>query len=100
DEYKKFIDLGAVVYGISRQDAKSHAEFKAKHKLPFDLLVDADGEIARKYGVETMPVVGYHKRESILIAPDGKVVKHYTHVDPDKHTAKVYGDLKSLLAKG
>src|SRR3989338_4863444 len=46
DSFTKVKKLNAVVLGVSRQEAASHKKFIAKHKLPFDLLVDHDGEIA------------------------------------------------------
>lgn len=95
DEYSEIKKLNAVVFGISRQDEKSHQKFIAKHKLPFDLLVDADGEVAKAYGVGTMPVIGFHKRQSILIGPDGKVLRFYSDVDPAKHVSEVISDIKS-----
>jgi len=94
DEYSEIKKLNTVVYGISRQDEKSHQKFIAKHKLPFDLLVDADGEVAKAYGVGTMPIVGFIKRQSILIGPDGKVVHFYSDVDPAKHVAEVISDIR------
>jgi peroxiredoxin Q/BCP len=94
DEYSEIKKLNAVVFGISKQDEKSHQKFIAKHKLPFDLLVDSDGEVAKAYGVGTMPVIGFHKRQSVLIGPDGKVLHFYGDVDPAKHVSEVIADIK------
>lgn len=99
DEFKKFKDLGAVIYGISRQNSESHKEFRNKHKLPFDLLVDEDGSIAKLYGVNLMKVVGFHSRQSVLIGPDGKVAKFYEQVDPATHALETYKDVQELLKK-
>ncbi|MGZ3696264.1 MAG: peroxiredoxin [Bdellovibrionota bacterium] len=94
DKYAEIRKLNAVVLGVSRQDEKSHQAFIAKHKLPFDLLIDEKGDIAKLYGVGTMPIVGFHQRQSILIGPDGKVVKFYDNVDPKKHVAEVIADIQ------
>jgi len=51
DEYHEFSDAGVKVFGISSDSIKSHADFKAKHKLPFDLLSDTDGSVRRLFGV-------------------------------------------------
>lgn len=51
DRYDAIQNAGAVVLGISPQDAKSHAKFKTKFKLPFPLLSDPDHAVAEKYGV-------------------------------------------------
>src|SRR3954465_10532303 len=59
DDFARFQKAGAVILGVSRQDAASHQAFKAKYHLPFDLLVDADGSFAQALGVQTMPIVGY-----------------------------------------
>jgi thioredoxin-dependent peroxiredoxin len=99
DEFSKFKESGTVILGVSRQDQKSHQEFKKKHRLPFDLLVDKDGALAKSFGVETMAVVGYHKRQSVLIGPDGKVARFYADVDPQKHTQEVLKDLQELKKK-
>jgi peroxiredoxin Q/BCP len=97
DEFAEFKKLGAVVYGVSRQDAESHQAFRAKHKLPFDLLVDADGSLADKLGVEKMPIVGFHKRQSVWVTPAGKVFRIHRDVDPATHTATALADLKEML---
>ncbi|HEY8280170.1 MAG TPA: peroxiredoxin [Bdellovibrionota bacterium] len=100
DRFTEVKKLNAVVLGVSRQDANSHKKFIAKHKLPFDLLVDGDGKIAEAFGVGTMPVIGFHKRQSILVGPDGKVVRFYESVTPEKHVAEVLEDIKkSAVAK-
>jgi peroxiredoxin Q/BCP len=95
DKYAEIRALNTVVLGVSRQDAASHQKFIAKHKLPFDLLIDEKGDIAKLYGVGTMPIVGFHNRQSILIGPDGKVVRFYDSVDPAKHVAEVMADIKA-----
>jgi peroxiredoxin Q/BCP len=94
DEYSKIKNQGAVVLGVSRQDEQSHRAFRAKHHLPFDLLSDGEGKLAALYGVESMPVVGYLKRQSVLIGADGKVIRFYPDVNPGTHTAEVLHDLQ------
>jgi peroxiredoxin Q/BCP len=96
DRYKKIEALGAVVLGVSRQGEKSHKAFAAKHKLPFDLLVDEDGSIAKAYGVGDIAGKELHQRQSVLIGPDGKVKKFYASVDPATHVNEVLRDIQSL----
>lgn len=100
DEYASIKKLNAVVLGVSRQDEKSHRKFIAQHKLPFDLLVDADGSFAKAFGVSTMPIVGFHKRQSVLIGPDGKVLHFYESVDPNKHVQEVIADIQKATSRG
>lgn len=98
DKAPEFKKLNAVVYGVSTQDEKSHQAFIAKEKLNFDLLVDTDGKLAKACGVASMPIIGLHKRQSVLVGPDGKVVKFYDDVEPAKHAEEVLKDIK--LASG
>jgi peroxiredoxin Q/BCP len=51
DNYKKLLKNGYVVLGVSVDNVKSHAKFKAKFELPFDLIADPDHAIIDKYGV-------------------------------------------------
>jgi peroxiredoxin Q/BCP len=96
DEYSRFAAHGAVILGVSRQDEKSHQEFRKKYSLPFDLIVDKDGAIAKSFGVGSMPLLGLLERKSVLVGPDGKLVKFYREVDPDKHAHEVLADLDKL----
>lgn len=52
DSYQDFTDAGAVVVGVSANDAGSHTKFAAKHNLPFALLSDTDGALRKAYGVK------------------------------------------------
>lgn len=51
DRYPEFEEKNAVILGVSPDGVVSHRKFKAKHELPFTLLVDEDHAIAEKYGV-------------------------------------------------
>lgn len=99
DTFQEFQRKGAVVLGVSTQDEKSHQQFKAKHKLPFDLLVDNDGKMAASYGVKMIPGTALLERKSILIGPDGTIAKRYEQVDPTSHAKEVLADLSALTGK-
>lgn len=96
DRYSEIKSLNTVVLGVSRQDAKSHRKFIDKHKLPFDLLVDTDGKVGEVMGVGSIPLVGFSRRSSVLLGPDGKVLKIYEDVDPKQHINLVLADLKAF----
>jgi len=51
DDFQKLVDKGVEVVGISGDSVKTHELFKKEHKLPFTLLADEKGEIAKKFGV-------------------------------------------------
>jgi peroxiredoxin Q/BCP len=99
DNFTRIQKEGAVIFGVSTQDGKSHQEFIKAQKLPFDLLVDPNGETAKKFGVGFLPGTDLLERKSVLIGPDGKVAKMYATVDPATHATEVLADLAALKKK-
>ncbi|HSD36934.1 MAG TPA: peroxiredoxin [Rhodocyclaceae bacterium] len=92
--------LGAQVVGVSIDDSSSHSAFAEKHKLPFPLLADADGGVAKRYGaLSDWKVVKFAKRETFLIDPKGIVRKTYLNVDADTHAAQVLADLRGFIGQ-
>jgi len=73
DAYEDFVSAGADVIGVSRDDAASHAGFKSHHKLPFTLLSDPSGKVAKAWGVKG--ALGLPGRVTFVFDDKG-VVKH------------------------
>jgi peroxiredoxin Q/BCP len=83
---------GVVLIGVSADSDESHVAFAKHHKLPFLLVSDTSGAIARQFGV---PVSGgYESRQSIVIGRDGKVKKVYRTVDVTAHAAQIAADVQ------
>src|SRR5690242_18594509 len=100
DAYAWSEGAGAVVLGISPDDAQSHVKFKEKYDLPFTLLADPEHEIAERYG--TWGEKRYMgktywgvSRTTFLIGADGTVVKIMHDVKPDTHADDVLAALAS-----
>jgi peroxiredoxin Q/BCP len=51
DAYDQFVQAGAVVIGISADNADSHNQFAGRHRLPFYLGSDEDGSLRKAFGV-------------------------------------------------
>ncbi len=51
DEFHRFTDANVTVFGISADSPSSHAAFRAKYKLPFDLLSDEGNKVRAMFGV-------------------------------------------------
>jgi len=98
-ELQNLKKINAVVLGVSRQDEGSHQKFIAKHSLKFDLLVDTDGKFGEQFGVGAIPVIGLTKRETVLIGPDGKLLKVYENVNPKEHAKEVIRDIEKASEK-
>jgi thioredoxin-dependent peroxiredoxin len=92
--------LGAQVVGVSIDDSSSHSAFAEKHKLPFPLLADTDGSVAKRYGaLSDWKVMKFAKRQTFLIDPKGIVRKAYLDVDADTHATQVLADLRGFIGK-
>lgn len=50
DQYEDFTDAGAEVVGVSNDSVNTHKKFIANRNLPFVLLSDPGGKVARAYG--------------------------------------------------
>jgi thioredoxin-dependent peroxiredoxin len=97
----KFKKLNCEVYGISKDNIKSHNKFKNKYKIKFDLLADDEIKIVKSYkvwakkkfmGREFMGVV----RSTFLIDPKGKIVKIWDNVKVKDHAQEVLDSLKHI----
>lgn len=98
DAYGELGERGAVVLGVSPDDATSHGRFKAKYGLPFTLLADPDHEVAEAYGVwveknsygrKTMGI----KRSTFVIDEEGRIARAMLGVRPEGHAADVLAGL-------
>ena len=97
----KFKKLNCDVFGVSKDDLKSHNKFKEKYKIKFDLLVDDEIKIVKSYkvwakkkfmGREFMGVI----RSTFLIDPKSKIVKIWDNVKVKDHAKEVLDTLKNI----
>ena len=100
----KFKKLECEVYGISKDNLKSHDKFRDKYKIKFDLLSDEELTVLKKYkvwgkkkfmGREFMGVL----RTTFLIDKKGKIIKIWDNVKVKDHAKEVLETLKNLSKK-
>lgn len=78
DELASFRNLGAEIWGISRQDSTSHERFARSKKLGFPLLADEKGDVVNAYGVGLM---GVGTRRSVFIVDaSGKIAWRHVSI--------------------
>jgi len=87
DAWKSYEERGIAIVGVSADDVASHARFAAEHKLPFPLLADTDGAVARAFGVDSN--FGMMERVTVLVDKDGVVQQTWPDVDPGVHAAQI-----------
>lgn len=93
DAWKELGATGVVLIGVSTDTAESHKAFAKHHQLPFHLVSDETGSLAKSFGVPNR--AGFLGRQTFVIGADGTVKKIYREVDVSKHAAEVLADVKS-----
>ena len=101
DNWERVKALGAQVYGISRDNQKSHQNFITKQQLPFPLLSDPEkvlltplGAFGKKimYGKEVEGII----RSTFLVDPKGIVRHVWPKVSVKGHVEDVLAKLREL----
>ncbi|HEV3449180.1 MAG TPA: peroxiredoxin [Gemmataceae bacterium] len=108
DDAKELTEKGVEVVGISGDSVSNHQLFKKVHSLPFTLLADEEGTVAKKFGVPLKQGGVFNfkdadgqqhqltrgvtaSRWTFVIGKDGKILFKNTKVDAPK-------DSKAILA--
>ena len=100
----KFKKLECEVYGISKDNLKSHDKFRDKYKIKFDLLADEELTVLKKYkvwgkkkfmGREFMGII----RTTFLIDNKGKIIKIWENVKVKDHAKDVLETIKNISKK-
>ena len=81
---------GLQILGVSEDKPDAQKKFQVKYSLPFTLIADSDGSVARAFGVPTAG--GFAKRQSFLVQ-DGKIVWR----DLNASTANQAADVNKAL---
>ena len=95
EDLPKYEALNAVVLGVSLDTVESHKTFCSKDSLTFKLLADPDHKVIDAYGipVSARGDMKFAQRDTVLISPSGKVVKHWEKVDPNTHSEAVLAEI-------
>ena len=102
DTISKFKKLECEIYGISKDNIKSHHKFREKYNIKFDLLADEGIKVLKKYkvwckkkfmGREFMGI----NRTTFLINKKGKIIKIWENVKVKDHAKEVLNTLKTIL---
>jgi peroxiredoxin Q/BCP len=97
DSFDSLQARGLQIIGVSEDKPDAQKNFKNKYHLQFPLIADADGKIAKAFGVPTL--LGFAKRQSFLVK-DGKIVWRNLSVSPQTHVAEVTKALEGLTKGG
>ena len=78
---------------VSNDAPDAAARFAAEERIPFPVLADPSGEIARAYGVEQDELA---RRSSFLLDEAGRVVDRTTEVRVSRHGEDVLARVRAL----
>jgi peroxiredoxin Q/BCP len=97
DEFAAFRQLDVAVLGVSLDDTDSHEAFAKKYRLPFSLLSDSGGKVAKAYGaLGGFGPIRYARRHTFIIDPDGRIAQVWRKVNPSVHSSKLLKALSVL----
>jgi len=97
----QFKKLNCEIFGVSKDNIKSHDKFKEKYKLKFDLLSDEELTVLKKFkvwgkkkfmGREFMGIL----RTTFLIDKKGKILRIWENVKVKDHAKEVLETLKEI----
>jgi peroxiredoxin Q/BCP len=96
-----FSTVDAEILGISRDSLESHAQFREKEGLTYDLLSDVDGDVTERYGVwKEKNMYGKKQmgieRTTFVIGPDGRVANVFPKVKVEGHADEVLEAVQGL----
>jgi peroxiredoxin Q/BCP len=98
DNYDELLKKGFEVIGVSPDGEQSHANFKTKYNLQFNLIADTAKTILKEYGawgIKSMYGKEYEGvlRTTYIINEEGRIEKVFEKVDTKNHTSQILGEL-------
>lgn len=89
-----FLEKGYQVIGISTDSVKSHLKFKARHRLNYTLLSDANGEVRKLFSATTALNL-LTARKTFLIDEEGFIRSIYdAFMEGEEHVQKMLDYIK------
>jgi thioredoxin-dependent peroxiredoxin len=95
DAFADLTTTGLQILGVSADTPEGQQKFREKFRLPFPLIADRDGSVARAFGVSA--VLGLSFRQSFLIL-DGRIAWTSPRAQTRGHAEEVRAALAKHLA--
>jgi peroxiredoxin Q/BCP len=96
DSFPDLRARGLQILGVSEDQQDAQKKFQTQYHLPFTLIADHDGSVAKAFGVPT--TMGLAKRQSFLVQ-DGKIVWVELNASTSKQASDVAAALDQLAKK-
>ena len=101
DLHGEFVRRNCAVYGVSRDNIKSHEGFKSRMNFPFELLSDPDEKVCNLFGVMKMKNMYGKKvrgieRSTFVLDGEGAIAREWRGVKVPGHAQEVLDFVKTL----
>ena len=101
DRHADFVEAGAVVFGVSRDNMASHDKFKENLELPFGLIADTEEKLCHMFGVVKNKIMYGKKvkgieRSTFLIDGDGVLRAEWRGIKVAGHVDEVLEAVRTL----
>jgi thioredoxin-dependent peroxiredoxin len=101
DHHDDFVNAGAVVFGVSRDNMASHEKFKQSLELPFELIADTEEKMCHMFGVVKNKIMYGKKvkgieRSTFLIDSSGILCAEWRGLKVAGHVDEVLEEVKAL----
>jgi peroxiredoxin Q/BCP len=93
DAFRAYGEAGADIVGVSTDTKAAHEAFAANHQLPFGLIADPQGVLARAFGLDASG--GFAPRYTFVIGRDGRVARAFPNVRVDGHADEVLAAVRA-----
>ncbi|ASM78403.1 peroxiredoxin [Vitreoscilla filiformis] len=101
DQHAEFVQAGAVVFGVSRDNMASHDKFKQNLGLPFELIADTEEKLCHMFGVVKNKIMYGKKvkgieRSTFLIDERGVLRQEWRGIKVAGHVEEVLKAVQEL----
>ena len=101
DKHAEFLQAGAVLFGISRDNMTSHEKFRQNLELPFELIADTEEKLCHMFGVVKNKIMYGKKvkgieRSTFLIDANGVLRAEWRGIKVAGHVDEVLQAVKDL----
>ena len=101
DMHPEFLQAGAVVFGVSRDNMASHEKFRQNLELPFQLIADTEEKLCHMFGVVKNKIMYGKKvkgieRSTFLIDASGVLRSEWRGITVAGHVEEVLKAVKDF----
>ena len=101
DKHAEFLQAGAVLFGVSRDNMTSHEKFRQNLELPFELIADTEEKLCHMFGVVKNKIMYGKKvkgieRSTFLIDASGVLRAEWRGIKVAGHVDEVLQAVKDL----